>query len=290
MTRCLLPVICSLLWCANAVAQGPIDGYLKAKGEADVVLSFSATGAEEFIGGDGSTFALPFRGQLLSAFAAYGLTDKLDIIASVPFVITEANSGLQDGALFVKGEVLKVKLSEDGQQNLSVLGALGISAPLSQYEVVAAGAIGQRAQVVQPRVVAQYNRPGFFGSVVGGYNYRFDELDLDRLAEIQRTRPAYRPEQPKDFVNMLLRVGIPTSTLYVDAWVEFQRTLGGSDFVANVEELPQPYDVDYQQVGGTVYYSESPRWGFAASGAAFLGGRNTSRLWRVTMGLVYKVR
>ncbi len=275
------------LWSTKAIAQGPIDGYLKGKGEADIALGFSVTGAEEFIGGDGQQYDLPFRGQLLSLFAAYGLTEGVDLIASIPYVITSSSSGLQDGALFVKGRLLKLPLAEN--QHLDILGAAGISTPLSQYEVVAAGAIGQRAQVVQPRLIAQYNRPGFFASTVLGYNYRFDELDLQRLEEIQRTRPGYRPEQPQDYLTGLLRLGIPTSTFYADVWLEVQRTLGGSDYVPDVEELPQPYDVDYQQVGGTVYYSEGSNFGFAASGAAFLGGRNTSKLWRISATLIYKV-
>ena len=279
----------------GARAQGPIDGYLKGRGEADVAVGVSATGASEFIGGDGTRYDLPFSGTLLSAFATVGVTDELDVIASVPFVITDLNSGLQDAALFVKGRLLRLPLgdassADDPQHNLDVLGALGVSVPLSDYEVVAAGAIGQRAQVVQPRLVAQYNRPGFFASTVLGYNYRFDELDGERLAEIQRTRPGYLPEQPSDYLTGLLRVGLPTRRLYVDAWLEVQRTLGGRDFVPDVEELPQPYRVDYQQIGGTAYYSEGGKWGLAASGAAFLGGRNTSRLWRLSGTVIYLLR
>lgn len=280
------------------MAQGPIDGYLKGEAELDVALGFSATGADVFVGGEGEEFGeFPFRGQLLSAFVAYGVTDGVDVVASVPYVITESTSGLQDGAFFVKGRLLRVPLGKTaakdpggGAEQLDILGAIGVSVPLSDYEIVAAGAIGQRAKVVQPRLVAQYNRPGFFASTVLGYNYRFDELDEARLAEIQQTRPAYLPEQPKDYVTALLRAGVPTSRLYVDGWVEVQRTLGGRDFVPDVEELVQPYDVDYTQVGGTVYYSEGPVFGFALSGATFLRARNSSRLWRGSATLIIKVR
>ena len=277
-------------------AQGPIDGYLKGAGEADIALGVSATGADVFVGGGGEEFRdFPFRATLLSGFVAYGISDELDFVASVPFVITETTSGLQDGAAFVKGRLLRVPLGRSGadggsDESLDVLGAIGASLPLSDYDIVAAGAIGQRAKVIQPRLVAQYNRPGFFASAVLGYNYRFDELDELRLAEIQRTRPAYFPEQPKDYVTTLLRAGVPTSRLYVDAWVEIQQTLGGRDFVPEVVELVQPYDVDYTQVGGTVYYSEGPRLGFALSGAGFVRARNSSRLWRASATLIVKLR
>jgi len=287
--RVILLIFCSLL-SGSLFSQGPIDGYLKAKGEADVAFGFSATGADAFIGGDGTEHDLPFSGSLLSAFGIYGINDKLNFIANIPLVITSAASGLQDGGFYLKGLVNRWEIGANKEKSFDLLGAFGVSVPLSQYEVVAAGAIGQRAKVVQPRLVAQYNQPGFFASTVLGYNYRFDELDLENLREIQRTRPGYQPDQPQDFVTGLFRVGIPTSKFYADAWIEVQRTLGGSDFIPNVEELPQAYRVNYQQIGGTAYYSEGPKWGFAASGAAFLGGENTSRLWRVSGTLIYKVR
>lgn len=281
---------------AVAVGQGPIDGYLKAESELDIALGFSATGADVFVGGDGEEFRdFPFGGQVLSAFLAYGVTDEIDLVTSVPYVVTDASSGLQDGAFFVKARVLELPFGKTadggaGDQRLDILAALGASVPLSNYEIVAAGAIGQRAKVIQPRVVAQYNCPGFFASAVLGYNYRFDELDEARLAEIQQTRPAYLPEQPKDYVTALLRAGVPTARFYVDGWVELQHTLGGRDFVPDVAELVQAYDVGYAQVGGTIYYSEGPLLGVAVSGAAFVAARNSSRLWRASATLVIKIR
>ncbi len=275
----------------GARAQGPIDGYLKGRGEADLAVGYSRTGAKTFIGGDGTAYAdFPFDGQILSGFLAVGVSERVDVVASVPFVFTDGSQGLQDGALFVKGLVLRTPIGTNGQQTLDVLAALGASVPLSKYEVLSTGAIGQRAKLVQPRLVLQYNRPGFFASTVLGYNYRFDGLDEARLAEIQVARPTYTPEDPQDFVNVLLRVGVPAERFYADAWLELQRTMGGSNFVPDVEELPQSYDVDYQQVGGTLYYSEGPILGFALSGAAFLSGRNTSKLWRVSGTIVVKFR
>ena len=284
-----------LMMCLSAslAAQGPIDGYVKARGELDLALGLSLTGADRFAGGPGERFDFPFSARIVGGFAAYGLTDRLNVVASVPLVVTDADAGLQDGALFAKGLIARRQLRRGAEArqwaSLDLIGALGVQAPLSRYEVVAAGAIGQRARLVQPRLVAQLNGRGYFASILTGYNYRFDGLDAEALARIQRTRPGYRPEQPHDFVNVLLRAGIPTSKLYVDAWLEFQRTLGGEDFVEGVEELPQAYRVDYRQVGGTVYYSESAHWGFAVAGAAVIGGRNTSLLRRATATVVYKL-
>ncbi len=275
----------------DGLCQGPIDGYMKGAGELDVALGLSSTGASTFVGGGGEAVRLGFRAQLVGLFGAYGISERINVVASVPYVITDATSGLQDGALFAKGLFWRKPFRKGERQvgSLDVIGALGVQIPLSDYEVVANGAIGQRAKVVQPRLLAQWNGTGYFVSALAGYNYRFDGLDEGRLAQIQLTRPGYRPEQPHDNVNVLVRAGYPGHRLYLDAWVEFQRTLGGGNFTADVEELAQAYDVDYQQAGGTVYYSETAHWGFAASGARVLGGRNTSAFWRLTATVVYKL-
>lgn len=276
---------------ALASAQGPVDGYMKKKGDGDVALGLSATGASNFIGGEGEMVRQGFRGQLIGLFGAYGITDELDVVASVPYVATETTSGLQDGALFAKYRLLSKPIgnAESRAGTLDIIAAAGVQVPLSDYEVVANGAIGQRAKLVQPRLVTQWNGRGYFVSAIAGYNYRFDGLDVGELQRIQRERPGYRPEQPADQVTALFRAGIPGRRFYVDAWLEVQRTLGGENFTEGVAELVQAYDVDYEQVGGTLYYSESAKWGFAASAARVIGGRNTSEFWRMTGTVVYKL-
>ena len=288
--RCIA-CVASCLIVAALGAQGPIDGYLKKRGELDLALGFSGLGADQFVGGEGEPYDLGFRANLFGAFGTYGITDRLNLVASVPYVITDGSAGLQDGAVFAKAGLKTLRLSHGGESRttLDLIGALGVQLPMSRYDVVAAGAIGQRARLVLPRLVAQLNGRGYFASVLAGYNYRFDRLDAEALARIQRRRPEYDPKQPQDFVNFLVRAGLPTSKLYVDAWLEVQRTLGGADFVAGAEELPQTYGVDYEQVGATVYYAESTHWGFAGSAAVVIGGRNTSLSRRLTATLIYKL-
>ena len=287
----LLTVASLCVAASSLVAQGPVDGYMKERTELDVALGLSATGASNFLGGKGELVREGFRGQLIGAFAAYGITDEFNVVASVPYVITETTSGLQDGAVFAKYRLLSKPLgkAESRAGTLDIIAAAGVQVPLSDYEVVANGAIGQRAKLVQPRLVTQWNGKGYFVSAIAGYNYRFDGLDVEALAALQADAPGYRPEQPADQVTALLRAGIPGRRFYVDAWLEIQRTLGGGDFTAGRVEFPQAYDVDYQQAGGTLYYSESAHWGFAGSAARVLGGRNTSEFWRVTGTVVYKL-
>ncbi|MBX2891807.1 MAG: hypothetical protein KF734_12810 [Saprospiraceae bacterium] len=269
-------------------AQGPLDGYLKGKGTLDLVPSFSFNSAKKFDGAAGQTHNIGYTGQMLSLFAEYGVTERFDLVATGAFVFTENQSGLQDGGLFAKYRPVYAEMGKAGR--LGILFGTGVSFPLSDYEPVTTGALGQKAVSVPARLIAQWETPlGLFVNLTGGYNWRLDRLKDQDIATVRAERPDYQPSEPPHFATALLRVGFPAARYYLDAWVERQITVGGVDFVPEVPDLPQAYGVSYTQIGGTAYYSESGKNGFFLSSGYILGGRNTSRILRVTFGVVFKI-
>lgn len=279
-----------MLWPLAAqvlLAQGPLDGYLKGKGVLDLAPSFSANSARNFAGAGGQTFDVRFKGSLLSVFAAYGLTKRVDLVATAAYVFTTNRSGLQDGGLFVKYRPLYLDWGAAGK--LGVLLGTGLGFPLSNYEPTVSGALGQKAVILPGRLIVQWETPfGVFFNLTGGYNWRLDQLKAADIAAVQRERPDYQPGEPADFSTLLFKVGFPAARYYLDAWVERQHTIGGSNYVPDLPDLPQSYGVTYTQVGGTFYYSETGKNGFFLSGGYILAGRNTSRLLRLTAGFVFK--
>jgi len=271
-----------------AVAQGPLDGYLKGKGVLDLAPSFSFNSAQKFEGAGGQTYNEIYKGQMLSLFAEYGLTEKFDLVATAAAVFTPLQSGLQDGGLFVKYRPIHAKLGKAGK--LGVLFGMGTTFPLSDYEPTATGALGQKAITVPAKLILQWETPlGLFFNLTSGYHFRLDELKDDDIAIIRQQRPEYEPIDPQNFTTFLLKVGFPARHYYLDGWVEWQRTSGGADYVQNVPDLPQAYGVSYTQVVGTAYYSDNGRTGFYCSGGYILHGRNTSRIQRITFGMVFKL-
>jgi hypothetical protein len=128
-----------------------------------------------------------------------------------------------------------------------------------------------------------------FLNLTGGHHFRVDELRATDIRSIQQDRPDYVPVAPQDFSTLLVKIGFPAKHYYLDGWVEWQHTRGGADYVPNVPDLAQAYGVSYTQVGGTAYYSDNGRTGFFLSGGYILNGRNTSRILRLTFGMVFKV-
>ena len=282
----LLLYLC--LAAGGTAAQGPLDGYLKGKGVLDVAPAFSVNSAKDFVGAGGQRYDVGYRGSLLSLFAEYGINDRIDVVGTAAYVFTAAQSGLQDGGLYLKYRPVYRDLGAAGR-----IGALlggGLAFPLSDYEPTVSGALGQKAVVLPARLIVQWENPlGLFANVTGGYNWRFDNLREADVAAVRLLRPDYQPSAPADFATVLFRVGFPAARYYLDAWVERQQTTGGNDYVPNVPDLPQAYAVSHTQVGGTAYYSESGRSGFLVSGGYILGGRNTSRMLRLTAGMVVKI-
>jgi len=276
-----------LLYPCLATAQGPLDGYLKGKGVLDLAPSFSFNAAEKFDGAVGQTYDEAYKGQMFSLFAEYGLTEKFDLVATAAAVFTPLQSGLQDGGLFVKYRPIYAPLGKAGK--FGVLFGTGAVFPLSNYKPTATGALGQKAITVPARIILQWESPlGLFLNVTGGYNFRLDALKDADIAFIRQQRPDYEPLDPQNFTSFLIKLGFPARHFYLDGWAEWQHTKGGADYVQNVPDLPQAYGVSYTQIGGTAYYSDNGRTGFYLSGGYILNGRNTSRIQRITFGVVLK--
>jgi hypothetical protein len=278
----LLPLLTQALH-----AQGPLDGYLKGKGVLDVVPSLSFNSARQFLGAEGQRYDEGFRGNTLALFAEYGLTEHLDAVATAAYVFTETQSGLQDGGLHLKYRPVYRPMGNVG--HLGLLVGAGASFPLARYDIVAAGALGQRALTLPVRFIVQWDTPvGLFFNLTGGYHWRLDRLTEADIQAIRRVRPAFQPVEPSDFYTALFRIGFPAARYYLDAWAEYQHTPGGTDYVPGVPDLPQAYGVSFTQIGGTAYYSEGGRLGFILSGAYMLRGRNTAQMLRLTAGIVFR--
>ncbi len=281
------PTLLFLFFPLYCFAQGPLDGYMKGKGHLDVAPSFSFNSAQDFARANGQRYANTYRGNMLGVFATYGLTERFDLVGTAAYVFTKEQSGWQDGGFFVKYRPFYAEIGAAGK--LGLIFGSGVSFPIGNYQPTATGALGQRAVAVPAKLIVQWETPvGFFVNVTGGYHWRLDDLRTEDVAAVRRSRPEYAPIQPPPFTTALLKIGFPSQHYYLDAWLEWQHTAGGADYVPDVVDLPQAYGVSYTQVGGTAYYSEDTRVGVYFSTAYILGGRNTSRLFRLTVGLVGK--
>jgi len=150
-------------------SQGNVDGFFKSKGELDLAFSGSFSSSTKYFAKQGP-INIGRSQAIIGVYGVYGITNKWTAIVSLPLV----NFRPQDASVFMKYKLLH-QISKKGDFTLAP--AVGISFPMSNYATQNSQAIGQRATIIQPKLVLQYKHPkNWFIQTQGGYNYTLDPV------------------------------------------------------------------------------------------------------------------
>lgn len=258
-------------------AQGRVDGFFKGKGNLDIALGTNFEANSKYYAG---TNLIGLKRNILSAsaFFAYGITKKLDVNLSIPFVnVNRVEAGIQDPALFLKYHLFSVSFSqekEDGVRTdgptVNVLIAGGFSSNITDYQTGGGSALGQQAKTIDIRPVVHINfSDGIFATVQAGYNYKFNPVP--------------------HAIPFAAKIGMAKANWYADIWYDGQHGIGGFDY----QGTPTPpsfreLGVSYHKIGGTFYKPINQKLGWFAGLSYNLAGRNFSKGVGGNIGLVYK--
>lgn len=234
-----------------------VDGFSKGQGNMDLVGSLSYEQGFGYFLAEGTAAIHRYRAAL-SVFAARGLTKNLDVQVSIPFIISNGSSGVQDGQLFLMWLPVSAPV---GKGKLTFGAAVGGSTPLTKYQTEGLGAIGQQASSIIPLGVLQYtSASGYFASIVGG----------------QSVTEAPTP----DALLGTLRFGHASSTHFWEAYLRAQEAYGGKDYRGEGELAPNTFKelgVSYMRVGGKYYKPVGTRFGYVGEVSYVLAGRNVDQ-------------
>jgi hypothetical protein len=280
-----------------ARAQTPADAVLMKGGEFCGGLFYQYVTWDEYWQAD----SLLHNGnigrmntQIITAGFALGITDYLNVYASLPFVSNqptggwvEGTAGIQDAGLFAKARFVNTKAGK-GQFQAFVSG--GASIPASRYIPEHPFAIGNGAVDVLGRLIAAYQGDmGLYGRAGVGYRYRGN-------SEIVRgsyfTTQAFQSniiDMPNALdVNAAIGYFRPKHQFKVEGECAVLRTLGGFDirywdmmFPSNKRQV--------LQLGGNVQYI--PDWGkgfgLHVNANTVVLGRNVPKSVSVGAGITY---
>jgi hypothetical protein len=232
--------------------------------------------------------------QSVMWFGNYGVSDKLNILASVPFVKTNASqgtltglSGIQD--LMVTAKYRLVQIAFDSSK-FRVFGVLSGGIPLTNYTPdFLPLSIGMASKQATGRVIVNYySRWKFYVNSSLGYTFR-SNVELDR--------PSYWTDGKMYFTN---EVDMPnvldfTFTLgYINRGLETkltymqQNTQGGGDI--RRQDMPFVSNrMNYSKVEAlAMYYLPKPKY-FAIRGsyAYTVAGRNVGQSSTFMGGILY---
>lgn len=254
---------------APPAAAADLNGFMPAAGEGSAALSFTAESYDEFWRGDVKV-SNPGVGEVetrsLTLWGRYGVTDRLAIVANLPWVDAEGDGtgGFEDSGISDLTAFVKVRLVDFGGGH-SLTGAAGLRTDVGDYEANAPVSLGDGTTDGLFRLVYQFERGPFYVSQQVGYDLRGGDAP--------------------DGFPFHTEVGYTFGATTLNAFYTRYLADGGTDigdpgftFPSNEEE--------YERLGGKAYVRLGPAFGLAGSVFTTLDGRNTGDATGVSVGAV----
>jgi hypothetical protein len=175
--------------------------------------------------------------QSVMVMSNFGITNNLNVIASVPYIWTKASAGtlhgmkgFQDASLFLKWRAITVPVAK-GKLSLFAVG--GISTPTHNYVIdFLPLSIGLGSTNLTGRITADYQKGIFYATLSGAYVWR-SNVKLDRTSYYTTEMHYTNVVQMPDMLNFNFDFGIRKKYLVAEANVLNMTTLGGFDMRRN---------------------------------------------------------
>jgi hypothetical protein len=232
--------------------------------------------------------------QQATVMAAYGITNRVNILASVPYVWTNASQGVlqgqrgaQDLSVAVKVNALTTPLTSVG--TLHVIGVAALTAPTTGYTPdfmpLSIGSNSRRGTV--RGLLSFQARRGWYVNGALGYTLRAN-VTLDRPAYFTNNQLFLSNEvQLPDVRDAAVTVGYQRRGLVVPITLVQQRTLGGGDI--RRQDMPFVSNrMDFTRLDTRVQYTlpKLPGVIVHAGGSRVLAGRNVGQSTTIMAGVL----
>jgi hypothetical protein len=233
--------------------------------------------------------------QSVTWVAGFGVTDRLSVMAMLPYVWTDASqgplhgmSGLQDLTLAAKYQLLATPFTDRGTLRAMVVGAAGIPATNYSPDFLPLS-IGLASRRFSGRFTLNFQaHAGWFLTGSAAYTWR-TKVTLDRPAYYTNGQLYLSDEVAMpDVFDYTVRAGYQNGRFCFPISLSQQHTLGGSD----IRQQDMPFvsnRVDFVKVDGVVMYTlPAPReLGIRLGTSRTVSGRNVGQSTTLTGGLFY---
>lgn len=232
--------------------------------------------------------------QTATWMGSYGLTEKINIIAMVPYVWGNASgvtwhplNGIQDLTLGVKYRFFNHDFTNG---SLKAFALASGSIPLSNYDAdYLPVSIGLQSKTFTPRLSVSYKmNNGWFSSISGGYTFR-SNITLDRTDYLVDNQLFTTSEVAMyNQFSFSSSVGWNKKGLLAELNYMQQNTIGGGDI--HKQETPFANNqFNFSKLGVTaMYFLPKPKNLAVRAGASYtLSGRNVGQSTTVMAGLLY---
>lgn len=231
-------------------------------------------------------------------FANYGITNKWNVIAHLPFMQTGASAGVmaghrgwQDATIAAKYKFFETPFTERG--SLRAIAVVHASIPMSDYTPdLLPFSIGTASRRIAVRGTTHYrDRTGWFINGTSAYTWR-DGVTLDRPFYYTDGRLVFsdRVDMP-NMVDFTASSGYIKNDLVLSAMYAGQRVLGGGDI--RRQDMPfvsNRMDLDRVGVWAKIPIPKHEALSIVAGYSRVIAGRNVGQSNTLTVGAMYLVK
>ena len=230
--------------------------------------------------------------QSLMYMGNYGITNNLNVMASLPYVWTHATAGtlhgqkgIQDISVYVKWRTL---VATFGKNKLSLFAIGGFSTPLSNYIIdYLPLSIGLGTTNLSARGMIDYKRGKFTATGWASYIWR-SNITIDRTAYYDTQQENTDKVEMPNVTTFQLRTGYRGKYLIAEALLTNMTTLGGFDIRKN--DMPFPSNkMNSTMVGAYAKYTlkNIKELAFIGQMNYTVAGRNVGQATAFTVGAFY---
>ena len=295
-------LVASLGFVRLSIAQTPLDGLMMPKGEICLAIVYENTTWDRYW--EGSTIRVnqnigTFTRQMGMPMLVGGITDKINVILSLPYVKTAASAGqltgvqgIQDLGLSVKALFLEKSI---GKGKLTGFSNLSFSTPASNYlSDYMPFSLGFGANELGIRAIGKYelDKGPYFRASYSYLHRGVTEAERDFYYTDQAYYTA-KMDVPNAFLGQVtLGSWMFKKKLRVEASLTAINSTSGDDI--RVYSMPQPTNkVDFDRVEGFAQYyfnSNGRGFGLIASYQQAISGRNMGQFSGYGLGITYQFK
>jgi len=277
-------------------AQTPTDGFTMSKGEICLVTDYGQTTWKEYWEGTRLRENLnlgTFQSNMIMPMAGYGLSNRLNLFAGLPYISTSSTAGQmtgmkgwQDLSLSAKYKLIKKK---NEQGTFYTFLTAGISFPVSDYVPdFLPYSIGLGATTVSGRVIAHYeHKSKLFATFQTGYTLK-SNIETDRQSYYNEGQVNSNEMPVPDVWDGAFRLGFNNKRFRADVHYNWSTSTTGSDIRQN--DVPYPFNkMDAQWIGvsGLLWIPGVKGLALHASADQVIAGRNVGKAFTWTAGVQY---
>jgi hypothetical protein len=288
-----------MLGALPAVAQSPDDGLMIPKKVLSAGVLYTHDSWDQYWEGtlkrtNGNIGSL--TQQSVTSMVGYGVTDRLSVMASLPYVSTHASqgvlhdlSGFQDVSVAAKLKLVTTGAGRSGTFSAFVVGTAAVPAGdyTPDFFPLSIGTGGGRASA---RLTASFqSASAWFVNASSAYTF-CSNVKLNRNSyysdgQLYMTNEVSMP----NVVDYTLTAGVNRGRWRIPVSLVQQRTLGGGDI--RRQDMPFVSNrMDFTKLDGGVMYALPKNLSIRLGAAHVLSGRNVGQSTTLTSGLVYAHR